>query len=742
MFCTNCGKKISNDAEFCTICGKKVSSESSMAQEGTEKLKAKSRRLRNSSVVFVSFIVTLLAYGYYAFFYKQYTPNSSESTTASVIVVVGIFFITLVYLIVLLINIRAAIFSAKRTILYLIHHPIWGAASLAVLAGLMFWSIWAYSSHRPSSLLVTVAKGPVAEATVNIYELNANGGKGDLIAGPLSSDASGQAKFDLPAGLPKRLFIESKGGFYKSEATGKQVQMGDNDGFTAVLEAGTKIAAVTPFTHMAAALAQAKIQGGEVPDSAVISANEVIAKQYGLKSILDIAPIDATASNASQATAEQRQYGLLLAGFSQLAKNLDVRSVDLANALAKDWSDGILDGQESGRPIVVANGPLLGNAGINKLNDAVNQFAKTERNYTSLRESSIALNPVLEKINFRVITTTLPAWVSGQSGSYAVTAKGGSQPLIWSLKSGSLPGGFTLSKDGIISGVYTLSSGVTKKIFPPFTLGVKDQQGQTQNITLSVTIATEAPKITVTNPPALMVGQSYEEIIATVSGGIPPYEFSSSGPMPMGMKITASGNNAVLTGSPKARGNFSFRVCVIDSARTEKCGDISFQAQEDGNWDGIYEGVGAGSCYYPPYTIMNYSEVYGNRTEDAGKWNICYNVYKNKFTEIKDGLSTDRPWKNDIAIGSSGYLEENWQVNAPAGWIGTIFRNDKYQFTPAAGGIVSFKFDISEKVTFTEEERAKDPLINENKNCTYIFTGKRTKTGMRAHTDGCWSIGY
>lgn len=582
MFCISCGKKNPSNAEFCTECGKKISAGGNAAQEGIEKLKEKSRRLRNSSIVYAVFIAALVAYGYYVFGYKHYASNSSEAMVAAVITVFGILFLTVVYLIVLLINIKAVIFNCKRLILYLIHRPIWGAVSLLILAGLVLLGIWSYHLIIPksSSLAVTVFKGPVSEASVSIYELDANGGKGDLIKGPLTSDASGNVNFDLPANLPKRLFIESKGGFYKSEATGQQVQLKDADALTAVLGAGTKTAAVTPFTHMAAVLAQAKIQSGVAPDEAVISANEAIAKQYGLKSILDIAPVDATNSNTAQATFDQRQYGLLLAGFAQLAKNLDVRSIDLANAFAKDWSDGMLDGKENGNPITITNGPKLSSAGINGLNDATGQFAKSEKNYTSLRESSVSLNPVLEKIGLRIITTTLPSWVSGRQGSFTVTATGGSLPLIWSVKSGSLPEGFALSKDGIISGAYTLTGGVTKKIFPQFTLEVKDQQGQTQSVTLSITVTPEAPKITTANPPTLTVGQSYDEVIATASGGMPPYNFereASSGPMPMGMQITSNGH---LTGSPKAKGNFSFRVCVVDSASTEKCGSVAFAVKE------------------------------------------------------------------------------------------------------------------------------------------------------------------
>ena len=566
MFCTNCGKKIPSDAEFCTECGQRVSTAKGSAIQGKNKPRylwlLKVLKWVGYPILFF-FVFMALGVDVYYFHISQ--------TVVAISIIAGSL---LVILIVIL-----------QKYVKLFRYLVTGLLALSVLAGLVLLGIGAYRYiiQMSSSLIVTVAKGPVSGANVNIYELDANGGKGNLITGPLISDASGNVNFDLPPNLPKRLFIESKGGFYKSEATGQQVQLKDTDALTAVLPAGTETAAVTPFTHMAAALIQSKIQSGTAPDDAVISANVAVAKQYGLKSIFDTAPSDATNSNASQATSEEKQYGLLLGGFTQLSKNLGVRSIDLANALAKDWSDGLVDGKENGNPITISNGPTLGSAGINGLNEATNQFAKSEKNYTSLKESSISLNPVLEKISLRVITTSLPAWISGKQSSFAAKAKGGSLPLSWSVKSGSLPEEFSLSKDGIISGAYTLSGGVTKKIFPQFTLEVKDQQGQTQSVTLSVIVAPEVPKITTINPPTLIVDQSYEIIIATANGGLPPYTFQReavSGPMPMGMQITSSGNNAVLSGLPQAKGSFSFRICVIDSASVEKCGGVAFSVKD------------------------------------------------------------------------------------------------------------------------------------------------------------------
>ncbi|MFA6447381.1 MAG: putative Ig domain-containing protein [Patescibacteria group bacterium] len=202
----------------------------------------------------------------------------------------------------------------------------------------------------------------------------------------------------------------------------------------------------------------------------------------------------------------------------------------------------------------------------------------------------------------RITTTSLPAWISGTQAKYQLIAKGGTPPLVWSVKSGALPSGFKLTPDGVISGMTILSSGVTKKTFAPFVVQVKDKKGKTQTVKLSITVKPSPPAITTANPPDLTVGQSYNVTIATASGGMPPYKFAReavSGPMPFGMQITTVGSKAHLTGAPKAKGHFAFRVCVTDTTKTEKCGDVAFNVKDkvtSETWQGTITTQGRCVC--------------------------------------------------------------------------------------------------------------------------------------------------
>lgn len=632
MFCTNCGKNISRNAEFCIGCGKKSS-----GAKGNGKNKPRYFwlfRIIKWMGYPVLFFLIFMAFGVDIYYF------GNSKTVIAISILAGILLIILMVIL--------------QKYVKLFRYMVTGLLTLSVLTGLVLSGVAGYRYLSPS-LLVTVVKGPVNGAAVSIYELAADGSKGKLIKGPFVSDASGNVNFGSLPNLPKRLFIEAKGGSYLSEATGQMVFLKDTDTLTAVLPASAKNVSVTPFTHMAAALAQAKIKGGEAPDKAVISANEAVAKQYGLKSILDTIP-------ASNGTKEEKLYGLTLGGFAQLAKNLDMRSIDLANALAKDWSDGALDGKENNKPITISGGPMLGNAGTAGLSNATTQFAKSGKSY-SPKESTVTVNPPPDKTVFRITTTSLPAWISGQTGSYTIATEGGSPPLTWSIKSGSIPPGFSLSQDGIISGSYILPAGVTKKIFPSFTLEVKDQQGKTQTVTLSLTVTQELPTISVINPPTLTVGQSYEELIAIANGGMPPYQFGNevaSGPIPMGMQIIAIGNKAYLTGSPKAKGNFYFRVCVIDDAKNEKCGDrVAFAVKDK---EAVTPAPAPTPTLKPGIEGWD-GDYYGASTYISGPSKYCSSgavpykasVKNNRVTYTRDVLSTP---SDQGYIDSSGSVKE------------------------------------------------------------------------------------
>jgi len=84
-------------------------------------------------------------------------------------------------------------------------------------------------------------------------------------------------------------------------------------------------------------------------------------------------------------------------------------------------------------------------------------------------------NPI-GRHNVTITTNNLPEWYAGQPGAFQMEAVKGVPPYNWSVKPGStIPDGFNLSADGILSGTPgTLPDSVTYIVTDSFTIRVTD----------------------------------------------------------------------------------------------------------------------------------------------------------------------------------------------------------------------------------------------------------------------------
>ncbi len=82
------------------------------------------------------------------------------------------------------------------------------------------------------------------------------------------------------------------------------------------------------------------------------------------------------------------------------------------------------------------------------------------------------------------------------AGGYSATlaATGGSAPYSWSLASGSLPNGLTLSSAGVLSGTPSLAGSFS------FSVQVKDASSATASRNFSINIASPSPSVSITSP--------------------------------------------------------------------------------------------------------------------------------------------------------------------------------------------------------------------------------------------------
>jgi subtilisin family serine protease len=187
---------------------------------------------------------------------------------------------------------------------------------------------------------------------------------------------------------------------------------------------------------------------------------------------------------------------------------------------------------------------------------------------TDLQDLQLVVDPA--PVPPPVITTTsLPGGSVGVSYSQTLQASGGSPPYSWSLESGGLPAGLTLSPStGAITG--TPTSGGTSS----FTVKVTDAAAQSDTQALSIVVAVAPLAITTSSLPAATVGVSYSQTLQA-SGGAAPYTWSrTAGNLPKGLTLSPSG---VISGTPTKRGSSTFTVGVTDTAGTQVSRTLSLQ---------------------------------------------------------------------------------------------------------------------------------------------------------------------
>jgi hypothetical protein len=178
-------------------------------------------------------------------------------------------------------------------------------------------------------------------------------------------------------------------------------------------------------------------------------------------------------------------------------------------------------------------------------------------------------------VNPFAITTSgeLPAGTIGTSYSQALSAPNCGSECSWTLISGGLPGGLSLSSTGVISGTPTN----TQTNF--LTLQASGSNGTVQEV-FSLQIFNNTPQpLFITNGPIVCcdagLGAGYS-LALFAQGGTPPYSWSvSAGALPTGITIQGPGQNlsrdfgpgiVYLSGKMLQLGLYNFTLKVTDAA--------------------------------------------------------------------------------------------------------------------------------------------------------------------------------
>jgi len=211
------------------------------------------------------------------------------------------------------------------------------------------------TSASDNGLSGSIVKGPITGATIKVYDAN-----GQEVVSAKSSDG----KFILPpVSLNSAYYlIESFGGKYQDEATGKEVVVPDTEGLKTVLTkaefqnmvASKAYVALTPETTIYADILKEKIQGSDL--TTAVAESEKLVYDFLIK---ESSPMPGLAgdkfakagdltkvipSDSAEAFAKNRAIS-----YSTMTRDLGIapgRIFEVLDAMANDLQDGKVDGAQ------------------------------------------------------------------------------------------------------------------------------------------------------------------------------------------------------------------------------------------------------------------------------------------------------------------------------------------------------------------------------------------------------------
>ena len=180
---------------------------------------------------------------------------------------------------------------------------------------------------------------------------------------------------------------------------------------------------------------------------------------------------------------------------------------------------------------------------------------------TPVRTAQRTFNLTISAAPSITTQSPLPAGTVGVAYSQTLAASGGTPGYAWSVVTGTLPPGLSLSGTGALNGTPSTAGSFS------FTIRVTDSSASalTAQKAFNLTIGSASAPLSINTAsalPAATVGAAYSPELS-VSGGTPGYTWSVAvGSLPAGLSLSPAG---VVSGTPTTAGSFSFTLQVSDS---------------------------------------------------------------------------------------------------------------------------------------------------------------------------------
>ncbi len=249
-----------------------------------------------------------------------------------------------------------------------------------------------------------------------------------------------------------------------------------------------------------------------------------------------------TPANLPAATAEAAYSQTIVASGGTAPYTYAISAGALPAGLSINATSGVL----SGTPTAAGN--------FNFNVRATDSSTGTGAPYSVSRSYSLTVNvPAIS-----ITPATLPAVQVAAAFSQQLTAAGGNGSYTFSVSSGSLPTGVSLSPSGLLAGTPTTAGNFNVTVMAKDSLNFSGSQAYT------LSVGAPALSLTPGSLPAATAETSYTQSF-TASGGVAPYGYTvSTGALPAGLSLDAS--TGALSGTPTVSGNFNFSVRATDSS--------------------------------------------------------------------------------------------------------------------------------------------------------------------------------